>query len=298
MENANMLMLHTLQNKWTVSEFNGQRRALPIRDALQNLRNIKVNVTRSSEKNAKQVTKGAFTRSLKKQSDNDFDLPLGEAGVIWAFGGYGFTDGTTKHLQGSKTHYYTFIEMCKAPTTTTTTSTTTTRTSTTSTTITSTTSTTTTHTSTTTTTTLERAPNRKPLGPKPYDKLGYISIKSNILIDPEGVPTHEHEQGLQAFYYDYAKSPNGPQREHSSYYCARRSRRHAAGADVTGTVPAINYPPHVQHNLGSNFTENFCSAFKGWVQIPVTGNYQIKASCSLGDAMRTCPSPCSAAHVL
>ena len=68
----------------------------------------------------------------------------------------------------------------------------------------------------------------------------------------------------------------------TNYYCARRSYYHTMTPDQTSTVPAINYPAHHDHNLGSKFKENFCSRFRGWIEIPADGRYNFKAECSDG----------------
>ena len=45
--------------------------------------------------------------------ENDWEFPLGEVGVIWAFALYGYNAGTSKHVQNIGKGY-TYIEFCKA----------------------------------------------------------------------------------------------------------------------------------------------------------------------------------------
>ena len=158
------------------------------------------------------------------------------------------------------------------PPTTVTTTTSTTETTTTTVTRTTTTTTTTTSTTTSTTTTLEPAPQRPPLGPKPTDKMGYINMLANTLRDPIGnILTHGHEQGLEVDYFDYSKFPHVVEKESSALYCARRNVWHTMTPDHTSTIPAINYPAHEQHGLGSQHKDNFCTHARGWIELPVTG---------------------------
>ena len=51
--------------------------------------------------------------SFPRVQENDWEFPLGEVGVIWAFALYGYNAGTSKHVQNIGKGY-TYIEFCKA----------------------------------------------------------------------------------------------------------------------------------------------------------------------------------------
>ena len=267
MSEANMMLMHTRSGKWTVSEFNGRQSMAPVVDSEQNLRNIKVSVVDTDPETA--LYKAAFTRSIEQKSANDFGLPRGDVGVLWAFGVYGYTQGQTKHAQniGRGT---TYIAFCKQPPTTTTTKTTTTTATSTTSTRTSTTTTTTSTTTTSTTTTLEADPTLPLLLAPPM--LGNTVDLASLM---EKGWAHGPEVGLHAEYYDYAGKGDLVGKEYDARVCSFRTSHHGNTPDATAVVPSMNFPAHVTHYMGSptQLNEHFCTRFEGWLEVPQAAEY-------------------------
>ena len=287
MASADMAICSTLD--MSVVDYHGQSYARPKRDAEQSFSNMGYTVNSTDPEITKpgeqDIRTWWFSRPRVAQTEDDEEIAKGNTVLLWAVGYNDAGSGDMlKHVQnygkGSVE-----LEFCKPDPTTTTTTTSQTSSTTTTTTGTFTTTTSLTTTTSTTTTTAEEEPDREPLGSRPLDLNGFLDLPKHDAghfdeYNGKPKPHYDHEQGVRAAYFDYSENPDALLMDLDAMSATRRNTHHGTTPDHVRIVPAINFPSHEKHNLGSPLKEHFATQFTGYLEVPEEGEYDFAVQCS------------------